>query len=100
MFLFVILNCCLFLLFYHFAEEQLFYFPLEEVYYNEYWGFKCVITLISIIFVYIVIKNLFMISDFETILLDWERKELEIDVPNILKNNDKEDQNKTQKVKI
>lgn len=41
-----------------------------------------------------------MISDFETILLDWERKELEIDVPNILKNNDKEDQNKTQKVKI
>ena len=40
--------------------------------------------LIALIFLYVTVKNLLSISDFETILLDWERKELEIDVPSVL----------------
>ena len=86
-FFFLVTISIFFFIFYHTAKYQIFFFPLYDLNSDIYNGFEIILYFLCVIFFIILIQNLREISSTETILLDWERKEIEIDYPkNILQN--------------
>ncbi len=99
--LFYICSISIFILFfYQFSAEQLYFLPLKELNNKNYQTIEILLYIIGVIFIGILIKNLRDISSIDAILLDWERKKLEIDIPqNLQKESDKINE-KNHKLKI
>ena len=73
-----------FLLFYKVAQNIIFYFPHNDIHTSLFIAFKIIVVILGICAIFVQIDVLIMLISRDVVLIDWERRRLEVDLPKSL----------------